>query len=379
MASKQKTNNNKFEVFLTGATGFIGGSIFTRLIKKLHNGENFHLTALVKEKKLADEMSTKFPQVKFLLGSLDDSQLLEEAASKADFVINVANVDHLLAAKALIEGLKKHGKATGKKPILLQGSGTAVLSEEKHIGELSDKVWTDDMMTDLNAINPKAPHRLVELEVLQAPSCGLLDVAIVCPPMIYGVSDGPYPRHSKQVPLMIRNGIESKRAMYVGNGKNMWSNVHIADLADFYMILFDTLLKVDLATREKLVNKFGYYFCENGELTIKDIANKIEDCLFKHKIVPFSEASGISHEDIYGHYGFTEYNSRSRAERARKLGWKPKGAPLLDTISEEVAYWVEKMCPTPKEEIIEVKEQQQSQEKLKEGKATQKPSEISTK
>jgi len=78
-------------VFLTGATGYIGGTVLTKLLES--SSKKYSITALVRSETALPKL--KSLGVKGLIGSLDDSELLAKAASEADLVINTANCDHL--------------------------------------------------------------------------------------------------------------------------------------------------------------------------------------------------------------------------------------------------------------------------------------------
>ena len=67
------------KVFITGATGFIGGSIADRLMQ---NG--YQLTGLVRSKKKSAELLKL--GIEPLLGTLDDREVITKAARSADAV-----------------------------------------------------------------------------------------------------------------------------------------------------------------------------------------------------------------------------------------------------------------------------------------------------
>jgi len=70
--------------FLTGATGYIGGTVLDRFLRH-PSASSWSFTALVRSKEKAAKL--KEAGVTPILGSLADLDLLEKAASEADVVI----------------------------------------------------------------------------------------------------------------------------------------------------------------------------------------------------------------------------------------------------------------------------------------------------
>jgi uncharacterized protein YbjT (DUF2867 family) len=81
-------------IFLTGASGYIGGSLAVALQKHGHS-----VRGLTRNQGSASDL--KLLGIDPVVGDLDDSQLLEAEARRSDAVINTANADHFAAVKAL--------------------------------------------------------------------------------------------------------------------------------------------------------------------------------------------------------------------------------------------------------------------------------------
>lgn len=72
------------KIFITGATGYIGGDTLYELYNK---HPEYSYTALVRTAEKRKSVTDKFPKVKTVQGDNDSSDLLKEEASKADIVI----------------------------------------------------------------------------------------------------------------------------------------------------------------------------------------------------------------------------------------------------------------------------------------------------
>lgn len=109
------------KVFLTGATGYIGGSILSSLLK---HPNKYTVSALVRQKEQGEVL--KQHGVTPVYGTLDDSEVLFEAARASDAVVHTADADHLPSAQALVRGLS--AKKDKQHAVYLHTSGTGVLT-----------------------------------------------------------------------------------------------------------------------------------------------------------------------------------------------------------------------------------------------------------
>src|SRR5262249_48945068 len=102
------------KVFITGATGYIGGSVAESLIASGH-----HVVGLVRS---ADSIPRlKDRGIESVLGNLDDPEIITNAAHAADAVIHAASADNAGAVLTLIAALERSGKTF----VCTTGSGIA--------------------------------------------------------------------------------------------------------------------------------------------------------------------------------------------------------------------------------------------------------------
>jgi hypothetical protein len=105
-------------ILLLGSTGFLGGSVLSFLLPNITiSPPKYTISALVRSAEKAKWLETN--NIRPVLGSLNDTALIEEEASKADILINTADSDHLPSARAAVAGLTKRFNQQQKKPLYL--------------------------------------------------------------------------------------------------------------------------------------------------------------------------------------------------------------------------------------------------------------------
>jgi nucleoside-diphosphate-sugar epimerase len=294
-------------IFITGAAGFIGGSIATGLLNKGH-----HVTGLVRSAEQAAELTSL--GIVPVIGNLDDAAMLTEQAHKADGVINAASSDHRGAVEALIAALRGTDKP------FLHTSGSSIVGDASG-GEGSDNLYYEGQ---LPAATPdKAARVAIDDLVLAAAKDGVRS-AVLCNSLIYGHSLGVH-RDSVQLPRLIKQARKSGVVRHVGSGGNIWSNVHIEDVVDLYALALE---KTPAGT---------FYFVESGEASFRDMSNAIAEAL---GLGPAQDWALKDAEAEWGYemanYGLGS-NSRVRGKNARELlGWVPKTTSVLDWIKRDM-------------------------------------------
>jgi nucleoside-diphosphate-sugar epimerase len=112
-----KCNGSVCILFL-GATGYIGGSVLGRLLQ--HPARTlWEIVSYLRNEEKAKILKEWF-RVKSIIGSLDESQKIEDAAASADIVIHTAeSADHIASAQAILKGLKRKHVESSKVPIYI--------------------------------------------------------------------------------------------------------------------------------------------------------------------------------------------------------------------------------------------------------------------
>ncbi|MDQ8732151.1 NAD-dependent epimerase/dehydratase family protein [Bradyrhizobium sp. LHD-71] len=292
------------KVFCTGAAGYIGGSVAAALIASGHE-----VSGLVRSESSAQSVKTL--GIEPIFGSLDDVEVLADAAARSDVVISAANADHERSADALLQALEGSGKT------FIHTSGSSIVGTQS-AGERVDAIYDEE--TPFNPSPGRAARVALNEFILSSRTKGLRPI-IICPSLIYGVGRGPA-KHSMQVPWLIALARERGGARHYGPGENIWSNVHIDDLVELY--------RLALASAPA----GAFYFAENGEDSMKEVCEAINRTLGIDKApIAMSLTEAAREWGESAAQNTMGSNSRVRAVRARnELKWTPKSPALIDEI-----------------------------------------------
>ncbi len=302
------------KVFITGAAGYIGGSVAARLIKA-----GYHVSGITRHESNVDKL--KVVGVEAIVGDLEDTDLLKECADKADIVINAADSDNQKVVETFLAALK------GSDKIFIHTSGSSIVSDRAN-GEKSEKIFDESIYDKGSYFCPdplKEGRFAIDKMILQTAQSDVRTV-VICPCLIYGKGSG-IKSESQQVPNLVSEAIESGIAKCIGRGENIWSTVHIDDLTDLYLKV------VELAPTGGL-----FLFAENGEITFKAIASNIRAALQIDAPVALWSVEDASSKLGYGAAVFAlGSNSRVLGVKSRSLGWQPTRDNLADDITRTCA------------------------------------------
>jgi len=290
------------KIFVTGATGYIGGSVAERLIASGH-----HVVGLVRSAQSIPLLEDR--GIESVLGNLDDPEIITKTAHEADAVIHAASADHPGSVVTLIAALERSGKTL----ICTTGSGIVVDSADGEYA--SSVVYTED--TYFEPVPFRRPRVAMNRLVREAAIDKGIRSVVICPPMIYGKGRGLQP-DSDQLPKIIALSKQAGAGVYFGKGLNRYSNVHIDDLVELYLLAL-----------EKAPGG-SFFFAENGDASFKEIAEMVSRSLgFGGKTVSLSVEDLVRQYGDAGRYGAAS-NSLVSAVNARRLGWSPKAPSLAE-------------------------------------------------
>lgn len=292
------------KIFVTGASGFIGGSFAAEAVRRGHQVRGLVRSA---EKAQACEKFGIIP----VNGTLADHDLLALEASAADAVVSAASSDDRAAIEAILKALSGTGKT------LLHTSGSSIVADDAN-GEPSDVIVAEDDLP--NPTRDKAARVALDQAILTA--VGVRSI-VLCNTLIFGDALGPDAR-SVQLPLLIDFARETGNAAYIGRGLNRWSTVHISDVVELYL----------LALERAPAGTFA--FVESGEASFAQMASSIAKGLGLGNPVSMTlEAAEIRWGRARARYSLAS-NSRVRSVRAPALGWVPSRPSVHQWIADHL-------------------------------------------
>ncbi|RGP76564.1 hypothetical protein FLONG3_5226 [Fusarium longipes] len=327
-------------IFLTGASGYVGGQLLHELSQ---SHPDYTVATLVRDSHAAETISQKYPKVRTVVGDLDDSELVEREAERANIVLNVASNKHISSLQAIHRGLKKQPSA-----YLIQISGASLLpvkdlaSPSFKPGEPSNIVWDDlDGVSSIQDLIRSHESRVVDNYILKiAQETPSIKVANVAPPIIYGKGQGPINQRSVQIPSLAKVALERGHAVRAGRGLAAWTNVHVADLARLFVLLIENAVKG--GDDKKVWGEDGIYLPGLSEISWADISDKVAQAAKDQGHIDTLEVEELWKPEVDSALPagsvFFGSNARSKPRRATEvLGWKPSEAGLDVEIPRAVA------------------------------------------
>ncbi len=295
-------------IFLTGATGYIGSVIAEKL-----KGKGHKVTGLARNE--AAEEKLRGRGIEPLRGDLKDVESLKRGAKDADATIHTAFIhdfsDYDGAVKVEEAAIAAFAEAlAGTNKPFVATSGSAFLGNTKEIEA------DEDYPYDQNS--PFLSRAEAEQNALKMSQKGIRSVILRLPLFVYGRGGSSF------VPLMINQAKESGAANYVGDGGKRVSAVHVEDAADLYV------LALEISTAKNLYNVSG------ETISLRDLSDAVARLLdVKAKSVSIDDAQ----KQFGAMFGFFSISNQMSSEKAmRDLGWKPRAHTTIADDIENGSY-----------------------------------------
>ncbi|GAA4953321.1 nucleoside-diphosphate-sugar epimerase [Nonomuraea thailandensis] len=205
------------QIFITGASGYVGGVVAEHLVEAGHD-----VAALARSDSARERVEAL--GAKAVRGGLEDLQTLRTAAAGADAVVHAA-VDYAHpgmgemedgALRAMLDGMHAGGTFVYTSTGLVYPDGEGVAVDEGR---------------PLDPDESPQPYKVLgERRVLAADHVA---GAVIRAALVYGRGG------SGLLQGLIAGGRQSGTVPYIGDGANEWSSVHVDDLAALYLAILE--------------------------------------------------------------------------------------------------------------------------------------------
>ncbi|MBA2680931.1 MAG: NAD-dependent epimerase/dehydratase family protein [Ktedonobacteraceae bacterium] len=294
------------QIFILGATGYIGGAIAKHA---LHAGHTVQGLARSDQA----EATLRERGIVPVRGSIDDHEKLAHTARKSDAVVFVVSYGNDIQA-----AMRSLSATVDALLLALEGSSKAFLfsSGVGAYGDTGNYEASED-----EPIHPDplfAPLIQMEQNILSAASRGVRSVVIRAA-QVYGNGGGGSAPFVGLVDMARQMGY----VMYVGEGTNAWSTIHLDDLANLYM------LAMERAPAGTLLNAAA-----EPPVALKAIAEAVgraAGLVDPPRSLLIDEAN-----EVFGPFmtGFLARNMRISSARARALlDWQAEKPSVLDDLT----------------------------------------------
>ncbi|KAK8164773.1 NAD dependent epimerase/dehydratase [Phyllosticta citrichinensis] len=342
------------KILLTGATGYVGGSVLHRLFKHpslasivspsnpitlpVRPGGGDRIPKLVENK-------TYGPRVNpIAMTSLDDVQAMKALAAEHDMVINAGTGFHPASAEALVRGLAARKAATGQPAVwMIHTSGCSNISDKPITGAARPDVEYDD--ADSAAVfafdvaeNEREwyAQRAAELVVLRlGEELGVSAISIQAP-CVFGTGEGLFRQAGLMIPVMMASVLQQGYGVTAGDGAGDIDYVHIADLAGLYVLCMLNI--VEHGGSSLGTGRHGIIFPTAGRTLTRDIAQRCLDVAFAAGHLPkeggpqikeirtlsLEESAAMTAGNLYiAETGLAGHCKTKGTVARTRLGWKP--------------------------------------------------------
>jgi nucleoside-diphosphate-sugar epimerase len=285
------------KVFIAGATGYVGSHVARHLRRNGHDVVGLCRSA-------EGTAALQAVGVTPLLSKLDDPADAVQAAEAADATIFAARLG--LAEQGIVTAFLNGLASKGKTFIFTSGTGV--------VSQRTGGDWSPDSFAEDDAFVPNratAQRAETERNVRNSVTRGIRGI-VMRPPLIWGNGAGNH-----HIATAYESFARTGCVCYIGRGLNVFSNVHVDDLAEAYRLALERGVPGAL------------YHTVAGEIPNRWISESVaRDLGCATRSVDMTEAI-----EIWGKFRalmVLGVNSRSRDPRARaELGWAPTHLDLL--------------------------------------------------
>ena len=294
------------QVFLTGATGYIGSAVLDAMIKGGHQ-----VTAMARDPEKAERLAAKGATP--VIGELGLPKTYEAVARTADAVVHCAmetsprGVEkERQALDVMLSGLTQASRIDGKSRVFVYTSGVWVLGRTVKAAE------EDAPLDPPDHVKWRPAHEDLVLSSFSAS----LRTVVVRPGVVYGGGRGI-------VADLIKDALNGLIRV-VGPGKNRWATVYTHDLAELYLRILESPTAAGII-----------HASDEADERVCDIADAIADHVSQRpdiRNMPMTEAR----KKLGTYADALALDQKVRSPKARALGWTPTQTGVIPSVARLV-------------------------------------------
>ncbi|KIK66786.1 hypothetical protein GYMLUDRAFT_37908 [Collybiopsis luxurians FD-317 M1] len=344
-------------VLLTGASGYLGGSLLVHLLRKFNlESHNVSLYTLVRKPEQVVKVQELGGNVTVLVGDVLDAEGMKKLIidNSISIVIETVDARQFAVAQPCIEALAVVKDKLDVPVHFVHTSGAKMFSS--HVGVDQSGFLNDDdgdvynTMAGLDTRHP-VMKKFVGLnnQIIDFAESKGVRAYIVAPPMVYGPGKGFGNKISIQNVALVRVARALGQLYQVDKTDTIWALMHIDDQTSLYATVLSGIL-----TLKAPYGKNGFYFSENGTFSWRQLSLAIVNYLRKRNgLDGVDSLPAANDEDLIAtgqvlgcDVGMVPVsfagNCLIRGNNARKLGWNPQHGVehLMSSVDEEVAFIV---------------------------------------
>lgn len=291
------------QIFLTGATGYIGAAVLDAMIKGGHQ-----VTAIARDPEKAEGLLARGATP--IIGELGLPKTYLDAVRKADAVIHTAKESSprgveldRQSIELMLQAQGEANRADGKPRTFIYTSGVWVLGRSVKSAE------EDAPLDPAPNVTWRPGH---EDMVLSAFSSGLRTV-VIRPGVVYGGGKGI-------VSDLIKDALNGLIRV-VGPGKNRWASVYDHDLGDLYLRILEAPLAAGI-----------FHATDEADEKVNDIAKAIAAQVPQRpdiRNMPMTEAR----KKLGAYADALALDQEVRSPKAHALGWTPTQTGIINSVA----------------------------------------------
>ena len=244
--------------------------------------------------------------VNIIHGTFEEYGKIEELSATHSIVINCAASFNVPVTEAILKGIQ--ATRVSRTPILLHLSGTGNFVDHSKLGSYiaQERPFNDSIPDHVRKIDASyTPNGACDELILAAAAKGTVNAFFVCPGGIYGTSSNHIglaagAASAKAPGVWVLWNLENIQELgfspYVGPGTSIIRLVHVDDVVDLMMLVFQRTLDTwDTYKPEDVYRNF--YLAVNDAPEAKAVAEAYGELLFRMGKIPSPIPKQVTYEE----------------------------------------------------------------------------------